>query len=129
MPYLGGVEVSPEEADNAVVTASATGNPGDDLAPLEPLNNIWECLKVEKGPSVPKSGKTEGWRCGHCGQVFYPVSAPRAKAHLAQMDSGFSIVPCPAIIPPREKRCVCFVLLPFSCTSLTSIDLRARQQV
>ena len=129
MPYLRGVEVSPEEADEAAVTASATGDPGDDDAPLEPLNSIWECPKVTKGPSVPKRGISEGWRCGHCGQVFYPVSAPRAKAHLAQMDSGFSIVPCPANIPPREKRCVCFVLLPFFCTSLTSIDLRVRQQV
>ena len=130
MAFLAGVEVSPEEADNAVVTASATGNPGGDLAPLEPLNSIWDCPKAIKGPSVPKRGKTEGWRCGHCGQTFYPVSAPCAKAHLAQMDSGFSIVPCPANIPPREKqRCVCFVLLPFSCTSLTSIDLRVRQQV
>ena len=60
MAFLAGVEVSPEEADEAAVTASATGDPGDNLAPLEPLNNIWECPKVEKGPSVPKSGKTEG---------------------------------------------------------------------
>ena len=131
MPYLRGVEVSPEEADEAAVTASATGDPGDDDAPLEPLNSIWDCPKVTKGPSVPKRGISDGWRCGHCGQAFYPVSAPRAKAHLAQMSGrSFCIVPCPAIIPPREKkRCVCFVLLPFSCTSLTSIDLRVRQQV
>ena len=47
MPYLGMVEVSPEEADEAAVTASATGDPGDDDTPLEPLNNIWECLKAE----------------------------------------------------------------------------------
>ena len=128
MAFLAGVEVSPEEADEAVVTASATGDLGDDLAPLEPLNNIWDCPKVTKGPSVPKIGRSEGWQCGHCGQVYYPVSALRAKYHLAQVD-GYSIVPFPAIIPPREKRCVCFVLLPFSCTSLTSIDLRVRQQV
>ena len=40
MPFLRGVEVSAEETDEAVVTASATGDPRDDLAPLEPLNNI-----------------------------------------------------------------------------------------
>ena len=60
MPFLGVVEDSAGESNEAVVVASATGDPGDDLAPLEPLNNIWECPKVEKGPSVPKSGKTEG---------------------------------------------------------------------
>ena len=102
MPFLGGVEVSAEETNEAVVTASATGDPRDDLVPLKPLKNIWDCPKVEKEPSVPKKGRTEGWRCGHCGQAHYPVSVPHATYHLAQVDGG-SIVVFPAIIPPREK--------------------------
>ena len=129
MPTGGDLEVSAEEANEAVVVAPTMGDPGGDLPPLPPLKKIWHCSKVEKGPTVPKKGKTDGWRCRHCGQEYYPVSAPRATYHCAQEDGG-SIVICPAIIPSREKRrCVFFVLLPFSCTSLTSIDLRVHQQV
>ena len=129
MPSGGDVEVSAKETNQAVVVAHSAGDPEEGLPPLPPLKKIWDFSKMEKGPAVPKKGKTDGWRCGHCGQVFYPVSTPRATYHLAQEDGG-SIVVCPAIIPSRGKnRCVFFVLLPFSCTSLTSIDLRVHHQV
>ena len=84
MPTGGDVEVSAEEANQELAVAPSNGDPEGDLPPLPPLKKIWDCYKVEKGPAVPKKGKTDGWRCGHCGQVFYPVSAPRATYHLAQ---------------------------------------------
>ena len=86
MPTSGDHEVSAQEANQAVVVAPPTGDPEGDLPTLPPLKKIWDFSKMEKGPAVPKKGKTDGWRCGHCGQVFYPVSAPRATYYLAQED-------------------------------------------
>ena len=86
MPTGGDLVVSAEEANQAVVVAPTTGDPGEDLPPLPPLKKIWDCFKEEKGPAEPKRGKTAGWRCRHCDQVFYPVSAARATYHLAQAD-------------------------------------------
>ena len=54
MPTGGDLEVFAEEANQAVVVAPTTGDPGEDLPPLPPLKKIWDCPKVKKGPSVPK---------------------------------------------------------------------------
>ena len=54
MPTGGDLEVSAEEANQAVVVAPTTGDPGGGLPPLLPLKKIWDCSKVEKGPTVPK---------------------------------------------------------------------------
>ena len=94
MPTGGDLEVSAEEANEAFVVAPTMGDPGGDLHPRPPLEKLWHCSKVEKGPTVPKKGKTDGWRCRHCGKEYYPVSAPRATYHCAQEDGG-SIVICP----------------------------------
>ena len=82
----GDVEVLVKKANQAVVIAPSAGDPEGGLPPLPPLKKIWDCFKEEKGPAEPKRGKTAGWRCRHCDQVFYPVSAARATYHLAQAD-------------------------------------------
>ena len=61
MPFFGNLEVSAEESNQAVVVAPTTGDPGEDLPSLPPLKKIWDCSNVEKGPIVPKEGKTKGW--------------------------------------------------------------------
>ena len=113
MPTGGSFAVSAADANHAVITASSVGGSSlsthteDNLYPLPPLPNIWACPKVTRGPpSVEKKGKSNGWRCGHCGECFYPDHATRAAHHLAQQPGG-SIVICSAHIPEREKaRCV-----------------------
>ena len=128
MPTGGDIEVSAEEANQAVVVAPLTGDPEGGLPPLPPRKKVWDCSKVEKGPTVPKKGKTEGWRCRHCGQVFYPVSAPRVTHHLAQEEGGSIVICTQSFLLGGGKVCV-FVLLPFSCTSMTPIDLCFCQQI
>ena len=121
MPTGGDLTVSAEDANHAVITASSVEGSSlsthteDNLPPLPPLANIWACPKVARGPpSVEKKGKSNGWRCGHCGEAFYPDHATRIVHHVAQQPGG-SIVVCSAVIPEREKaRCVFFVLLSFS---------------
>ena len=56
----GDIEVSAEEANQVVVVAPSKGGPEGDLPPLPPLKKIWDCSKVEKGPAVPKKGKSNG---------------------------------------------------------------------
>ena len=85
---------------------------------------------LEKGPpAVPHNGKSDGWRCRHCGEVFYPVHAVRATHHVAQ-EPGGSIAICNAIIPERDKaRCVSVMLLLLFCACLTPTFLSVRPQV
>ena len=121
MPSGGSFEVSAADANHAVITAPSMGDSSlythaeDNLHPLPPLPNIWACPRVTRGPpGVEKKGKSNGWRCGHCGEVFYPDHATRGVYHLAKQPGG-SIMVCSAVIPEREKaRCVFFVLLSFS---------------
>ena len=120
MPTDGNVEVPLEDSLQAVVVvpsaADSSLSTAASLPALPPLRNIWACPKVQKGePAVPKKGKTEGWRCLHCGEAYYPVHAPRALYHTAQQTGG-GIAICAAVIPEREKeRCVLVLFHLFSC--------------
>ena len=61
MPSGGDVEVSAEEANQTLVVSCSMGDPEGSLPPLPPLKKIWDCSKVEKGPTVPKKVKpTDG---------------------------------------------------------------------
>ena len=127
----GNLEISTEEANQAVVVAWSIGDPARALlSHLPSLTSIWECSQVRKGPlDRPQNGKIDGWQCLHSGRVFYPVSTWRATDHLAQ-EPGISIVICEVVISEKEKtRCVYFVSLPLSCAYLTPTFLSLRLQV
>ena len=128
MPTFGEVDVPPDEAGTGVVAAPSVRDPAAFLfSDLPPLKSIWECPMLEKGqPAVPHNGKSDGWRCRYCGEVFYPVHSGRATHHVAKEPNG-SIAICQAAIPERNKaRCVFIMLLLLSRACLTPIFLFVR---
>ena len=107
MPTGGSTEVSGEDADQAMVTASAmrdsslSTHPEDNLPPLLALPSIWACPKVTKGLQG-KKGKNNAWKCGWCGGLFAPDHATRGIYHLAQQPGG-RIQMCPFPIDAFPK--------------------------
>ena len=102
MPTSGDLEVPAEKADEGVlVVPSARDRVAAFLSPLPPLKSIWECPMLEKGPSAVPKGKSDGWRCFHCGEVFYPVHAVRATCRVAQEPGGSSVI-CKAHMYPQK---------------------------
>ena len=131
MPTSGELEIPADIADEGVLVVPSARDPAAALlSDIPPLRSIWECLMLEKGPpAVPHNGKSDGWRCCHCGEVFYPVHVVRATHLFSQEKDGFIAI-CKAIIPEGDKaRCVSVMLLLLSCACPTPTFLSVCPQV
>ena len=96
MPTNGDVEVSAEEANQAVVVAPPTGDPEGDLPTLPPLKKIWDCSKVENGPAVQKKVKPTDGDAATVARYFilFPSRALRIILYKKIFKSDL-ILPCP----------------------------------